>query len=310
MKPASIAVYTDGEVIGDGVIKLIFAGALKQALPDTKITWLCGGDSVYTNVLSELANPLIDEIVNIKEGLGGGRQFDLIIDTQHKVLRTLSLRGISHKVFLSPAAHYLFSGKRPPKHARKRGRMIEELMTLGSLAAGTELKPHPITLPGPKWDAAAKQLLPDGCRYVGFVPGAGHPSKRWPLERFLSLAAKVTEKDMAPVFILGPMDSDCEEPIRQALPTAQIPRIEGACLTIALGKRLSAAIANDSGGGHLLAAGGTPLVSLLRSNSVRKKFLPAAPHVKGFTPEDFGGKSMADIPKEPVFQALEEILRE
>ena len=55
------------------------------------------------------------------------------------------------------------------------------------------------------------------------------------------------------------------------MPTARFPlqdakrRDGGAAsplLTIALGQRLAAAVANDSGAGHLLAASGCPIVSL------------------------------------------------
>jgi ADP-heptose:LPS heptosyltransferase len=44
-------------------------------------------------------------------------------------------------------------------------------------------------------------------------------------------------------------------------PTAS-PNVKGPLLVIALAGRLSAAVANDAGPGHMLAAGGAPLLSL------------------------------------------------
>ena len=98
--------------------------------------------------------------------------------------------------------------------------------------------------------------------------------------------------------------------IHTAIPSAVFPLSgeQSPCLTMALAGRLAAAVANDSGGGHLIAAGGSPMVSLLRSDSVRKKFIPFAPKVAALTPEDFGGSKMGDIPLEAVEAALKGIL--
>jgi ADP-heptose:LPS heptosyltransferase len=321
--PQTVLVYTDGEVIGDGIIRLPFAAAVKQAFPGIRITWLASGYSVYENALADLAKPLIDELIIIphrklpfSDFLFGpepvrGKVFDLVIDTQRKVKRTLWLKRIRHKKFVSAAANYLLSDGK----AETRPRFIDQICALFEAATGTRLALSAITLPCDDWANAAKQVLPDGKTYVGFIVGAGHPDKCWPLERFIALAKRQELLGHVPVIFLGPKEQAEAARIRAELPNAILPLSADAscdtknpCYTIALGNRLSGAIANDSGGGHLLAAGGSKLVSLFRSSTVRKKFMPTAPRVIALAPEDFGGSQMADIPQEAAATALRELL--
>ncbi|MCK5555559.1 MAG: glycosyltransferase family 9 protein [Alphaproteobacteria bacterium] len=313
----NILVYTDGEVIGDGIIKIPFAATLKKAFPDARLTWLCGGDTVYTCTLKELASPIIDEIIvlpaqKLKWAYMFGKPplnkyFDIIIDTQTKVKRSLWLYRIQHGAFLSASARYLLSSTRPSKSTD--GKIFDKLMLLASLAAGKTLLPEKIELPF-RWKEIAEKLLPKGKRYIGFVPGASQPFKCWPLENFLALAQRLDTKGLVPVIFLGPQEEHMVPTIRATLPEAILPLsdVKDPCLTIALGQKLTASIANDSGGGHLIAAGGSPIVSLFRSSSVRKKFIPSTQFATALAPEDFGGSRMDDIPLEAVAIALEKLL--
>lgn len=324
MNPRSILVYTDGEVIGDGVIRLPFAAALKQAFPNATLTWLASGYSVYTNVLKELSDLYIDEVVVIPHRdmpftdflLGPaplrGRKFDLIIDAQRKVKRTLWLKRIAHRMFMSAAANYLLSSRRLPQN---HPRFIDQITALAEAATGTKLTLPPLPV-APPYHEAARRVLPDGETYVGFIVGAGHPDKCWPLERFIAIARNQQAQGRVPVIFLGPKEQELAQTLRAELPTAIFPLMaEGdiitasPCFTIALGARLRAAVANDSGGGHLLAAGGCNLVSLFRSATVRRKFLPTAPRVIALAPEDYNGSSMSIIPLEAAEKALNSIIK-
>ncbi len=316
----SILVYTDGEVIGDGILKLPFAAALKQAVAGVRLTWLCGASSVYETALAELARQHIDELIILpnrrisasdflrRPAILRDRQFDLIIDTQRKARRTCWLKRIRHRRFISAAAGGLLSNVKPPKPLSPH--VFEQLMQLGSCGTGEPLIVPPLTL-AQEWDATAAALLPEGARYIGFVVGAGHPDKCWPLAQFIALAQSVSRQGYTPVIFLGPQEKPYASTIREALPQALFPLTmqAHACaspyLTIALGKRLIAAVANDSGGCHLLAAGGAPLVTLFRSASVRSKFLPRSSRVIALAPEDFGVATMRDIPLAAVATALE-----
>jgi ADP-heptose:LPS heptosyltransferase len=306
----TILVYTDGEVIGDGVIKLPFIAALKTAFPQARLTWLCGGKTAYTGALQELAMPLIDEIIYAPPPIGT-RIYDLVIDTQTTLKRTLWLRRqIQHRKFISSAVRYFLSDARPSFFASSPSRVIDRLFLLASLAAGHSVTPAPLTLPDAKWAALARAILPEGRRYIGFVAGASLPQKCWPLDNFIALAKLQAEQGFVPVFILGPAEQGMQETIRAALPTAVFPLPADAspCLTIAIAQCLTAVVANDSGGGHLMAAGGAPMVSLFRSSSVRNKFTPTTAQVIAFAPEDFKVHTMAQIPFADVALALQRIL--
>jgi ADP-heptose:LPS heptosyltransferase len=321
MIPKSIAVYTDGEVLGDGIIKLQFAGALKKAFPQARLVWLVGGKTVYDSVLADLAHTLIDEIICLPQGrvtlgqLWGakfiqGRRFDLLIDTQHKVKRALWLKNrVKHGQFISAAAHFLLSDSKPPRKAKKKIHVLDQVMQLAQLALGKDLSPVPIVLPDKeKWQSQAQQILPPGPRYIGLMPGASIESKRWPLENFIQLARGRVDAGDVPVFILGPAEQELAPQIGAALPQAIIPDTGHPCLTMALAGCMTAIVANDSGGGHLAATAGAPMVILIRSNSVRQKFLPVTPRLVSFTPQDFLGREMSDIPFDAVFKALNEII--
>ena len=100
-----ILVYSMGEVIGDGLIKLPFAAGLRQAFPDAHIAWAAAkGETVYAGSLAGVVEGLIDEIVTVgPTGAGaldvlpwvrpfGGRAFDLVIDTQENAVRSAVVR--------------------------------------------------------------------------------------------------------------------------------------------------------------------------------------------------------------------------
>jgi ADP-heptose:LPS heptosyltransferase len=318
--PASILIYTDGEVIGDGIIRLPFAMALKKAFPHATLTWLASGYSVFESSLNDLAAPIIDEIIIIPDrtipwidflrrpAILRHRKFDLIIDGQRKVKRSLWLARIQHRCFVSAAANGWLSSV--PLAARQ-DRFIDQLFFMARAATQTHLTPPPLIMAEP-WLKAAAEVLPDGPSYVGFIVGAGHPDKCWPLNHFIALAQQQVAHGRVPVIFLGPLETALAALIHTHVPLTETSPLCVArthpCFTIALGARMAATVANDSGGGHLMAAGGSPMVSLFRSATVRKKFMPTTARVIALAPEDFAGTAMPAIAYEAVNAALETLL--
>ena len=115
----AILVYVGLDLLGEGLIKLPFARALRNAFPESHITWLAGkGASVYGGMLAPLVERLIDELVE-NAGVGGaarhllgdplagtalaGRRFDIVIDTQRRLLTTLILSRVPHGRLVSGA---------------------------------------------------------------------------------------------------------------------------------------------------------------------------------------------------------------
>jgi ADP-heptose:LPS heptosyltransferase len=324
--PKSVLVYVGGDLVGDALMKLPFVRALRGAWPDAHVTWLAGVNvTAFAHELAPLVDGLIDECIENAgfETVRGkilsrpldGRRFDLIIDTQRGVPRTLLVRRIRHRVFVSGAADFLLSDRRPPKGWKRPRGMVAQMMALLALAYGGEPPEGP---PVPVDAAAAglaARLLPAGPTYVGFAPGAGGQHKRWPLDRYIALACLEAAAGRTPVFVLGPNEAGLAAEIGAAVPGAVVPEEEAGrghvrtpAVSIALAGKLSAAVANDAGSGHILAAGGTPLVSLF-GPTPPEKFAPAARRLEILRAQDFGGGSeMEAIPVDAVADALNRLL--
>ncbi len=324
---ASLLVYVGGELVGDGLIKLPFVRALRAAYPEARITWLAGKSrTVYADALAPLVAGLIDEVI-AEAGIGGhwrellgrplpDRAFDLVIDTQRRLLTTLIVRRIRHGAFISGAAGFGFSDRRPARPYRKPAAMIRQMLDLIEAATGRPAPAAPPLALDPGLRAEARRLLPDGTGdYVGLAPGAGGRHKRWPLERFVAVAEHQVQHRRRPVFLIGPDEAEMAPAVRAALPEAALPLQAAAAagltvtpmLTIALAERLAAAVANDAGTGHMLAAADCPLVSLFGPTSPAK-FAPTAARLTVIAAEDFGGRTMDAIPVGAVNRALERML--
>src|SRR5258708_39875013 len=110
-----ILVYSGLELLGDGIVKLPFVRALRRTWPAARITWLAGkGRTVYADLLRPLVADCLDEVIE-DAGIGtaprelwrrplAGLRFDLVIDTQRRVLATLILRRVRGPSFVSVAA--------------------------------------------------------------------------------------------------------------------------------------------------------------------------------------------------------------
>jgi len=319
-----VLIYSNGDTFGDALIKLPAIGALRAALPDAHLCWLAGrGHSLYASTFRPSAEQWLDEIMDnagIGERLGellhrplAPRRFDIIIDTQQFLKTTLIIRRIRHDRFLSSAARFRFSDSVPPGRQRP-AHMQDRLLQLFSLAVGCSLSPvTPIPIPA-RYHGLAAERLPESSGYIGLAPGAGQHWKQWPRERFIALARMLAQRGQRPVFLLGPDERSWQQEIARAVPEALFPESTGdedggPYLAMAIAGRLDAAIANDSGTGHMLAAGGAPLVSLFGPTSA-DKFAPRGPRTRVIQARDFGDTRMEVIPESAVLGALDELLED
>ncbi|MDX1485077.1 MAG: glycosyltransferase family 9 protein [Alphaproteobacteria bacterium] len=326
----TVLVYSRGETIGDGIVKLPFLRVLRARFPGAHITWCAGlGRTAYAHALTPLIGGLLDEVIEAA-GIGdrpghllglhrplAGRAFDLVIDTQTSILRSLIARRIRHGVFVSACAGWRFSDLKPDRPEAWPRHFVRSLQGLARLAApAAEDGPLPPLPRDPALDEAARRRLPDGPVYVGLAPGAGDAAKRWPLEGFIATARDQVSKGRVPVFFPGPEEESWIPRLRAAVPEARFPEWEdaadgdqpqGPLLVIALAGRLSAALANDSGTGHMLAAGGAPLVSLFSKHDPAK-YAPVADRLAIVDSKDFGGRDPALIPQDAVIGALDRMV--
>ncbi len=316
-----ILIYTDAEVLGDGIIKLPFISALKKADPNIHLTWLCRASSVYKTVLKEMANPLIDELICLEVGEKisfsevlfsklplGDRKFDIILDTQTNLKRSLWLRRFSCDKFITLALKGLLSNTPIDKTILKERNTLNRLMKLGGWIVGKELIKERVNLHDDKYIKQARKFLPEGSKYVGFVLGAGQKKKIWPLEKYFEVIQYSMDKGFVPVFILGPNEKDLLPVVREKFPDAIIPPLDNLYLTMAITNLLEASVSNDCGGGHIVAFGAKPMVSIYRTVGLIRKCIPASPKVIYLHPQKFGLEKLEDLPVTGVIEALEELL--
>lgn len=331
-QPETILVYVTSnpdDALGENIIKIPFLYALRSLYPDAKLTWVPGtGTAIYSTVLAPLVGGKIDEIVTDLDlpmqwsklfSFGSpmnGRSFDLIIDLQRNLYRTVQLRRIRHRRFISPTWHWRLSDARPPTQQNPSPHESIRLVSFAAAAAERQVDiPYDIPVPE-KWTAVARALLPPHATYVGLAPGAGRQSsgKLWPLERYLQLGQDQMKKGRKPVVFLGPSEASWVETIRRALPEAFIPGFDetnipedvlGPALTVAMARHLGAAVANCSGTAHMLGTGGAPTVTLYGPTDP-KKYTPHGRRPITLRAQDFGGgKDITAIPLDAVIDAVD-----
>ena len=318
-------VHVTGDRIGDALIKWPVIVALKDALPNHRLVWVAGRrTSVFKGALATLAADVIDEVVECANlGVSWAElltpprfgHYDIVVATEPKVRSALLVKRISHRLFISPAANFRFSDRQPLPGAPYPDSVYEQLRCLAELAAGRKLLINPIVTVGDANERLAKELLPDGKSYLGLAPGSAGASKRWPLQSYIDLAKVHCAKGLTPVFFLGPEEASMHEEIERALPQALFPEqvagsknSGGVLMSIALAQRIAVGVANDAGGGHLLAAGCRPLITLFGHTS-EHKFKPPYGQRVAINAREYGGTDMSLIPVDRVAAEISSVLQ-
>lgn len=292
--------------LGDVVLSLPALRAIRERFPKARITVAVGKPGADIVELSGCADStLVVDRVALRDGLKivsvarivklvksvRRLRFDFVIDL-HSLSET-NLLG-----FMSGAPKRLYSRRptrsldflanfkpRPPVEVDHRerhliDRYLDVLIPLG--VQGAQRLPQ---LKTRATDASVveqilKQAKADvGAPLVGLFPGAGHPSRRWPLERFAELADFLVRNDHVRILVfLGPEERAFVQAIRQRFPPTSvildrltIPQVAAAQA------RLSLFVSNDTGPMHIASAVGTPVVLLLDKRAP-KSYLPQGDH--------------------------------
>ena len=303
-EPRHILVIHFGQ-LGDVVLSLPALRLIRERFPHARITVTTGRPNIPVIELSGYADDtLAVDRVAIRDGsklLAGlriakvvrdvrRRRFDFVIDL-HSLSET-NLLGL-----LSGAPRRLYAKRRNSLDylANVRGvpgedltkhvveRYLDALAPLGvrSLSDGErtpQIKTHP------EDERAVTELLrktgvPTDAPLIGIFPGAGHPSKRWDITRFIELARWIErEADGRAIFFVGPEERDITIAVRAALgrDALILDRLTIPQLAAALA-RLSVLVSNDTGPVHVAAAMNTPTVVLV-NRPTPNGFAPVGSH--------------------------------
>jgi ADP-heptose:LPS heptosyltransferase len=289
--PRNILVIDFGQ-LGDVVMSLPALRAVREKFPLARITVavskpagdvvnLCGFADATIEVdrvaIRDGSKPLsILKIFNLVKDVRR-RQFDFVIDL-HSFSET-NLLG-----FLSGAPKRLFARRRgrsldflanfkpaPPVEEDNRtrhqvDRYLDVLQPLG--IADVPRVPRLRTTIDDDLNIdrlLLKSKADAGAPLAGLFPGAGHESRRWPLEKFAALADSLARNDgVRPIVFVGPEEAKIVSEIRAVFPPSAVVFDRLSIRQVAsLQARLAVFISNDTGPLHIAAAVGAPVVLLL-----------------------------------------------
>lgn len=323
----SILVFSNGEKIGDGIIKLPLLNEIKRRFPNYKIYWMTDeGKTVYKTILKNIADKYIHHIFEeVNLSLIFSRKiskklnlenlyFDIIFDTQKSVFRTLSLRRIKHHTFISATASGFFSDIKLSKEIKnKKKYYLENLYDLLDLLVKIPVDKNfkfPINSDIQK---NLKKIFNEEKSYVGIAPGAGEKNKIWPLKNFIELGKYLTTKGFYIVFYLGPYEKEYQDTLRNNFKKAifleedqLLYRYNNIEIVMASTKFLKFAISNDSGVSHMLSTNYCPLIKLFGPKD-SQKFTPKMNNLISISASEVNSNNIEDIKISRVINTIENI---
>jgi heptosyltransferase-1 len=265
-----IAVYKSGGGLGDLVQSVLLFRSFRQMFPRAKIAYLglyqrprC--DTLFENI------PYIDEYVEyIRPGRqrtfseycsflkGYSRQFDLIVDTQSKFAPSFYLRLLNPRYFLS--RNYLFSHWRLLLNPKAKVHIAAKMLSLVRCLGFEQVDFSPVIEISQEFLSLAQNYLRGySGRFISILPGAGHPYKMWPKERFASqviLVGAEAEKALL-LEVAGMMKNKPIIPLINESRFGQDP-----IYSIGLFKSSLLTVGCDCGGLHLATLAGCPVIGI------------------------------------------------
>ncbi|HST52024.1 MAG TPA: glycosyltransferase family 9 protein [Pyrinomonadaceae bacterium] len=298
--PRNILVIDFGQ-LGDVVLSLPALSAIRQRFPRARVTVAVGGAASSVVELAGVA----DEALSVdRVGLRDGpkhlsvwqigklvlevrrRKFDFVIDL-HSLSETNLLgflSGAQHRLYArrpTRSLDYLSNFKPPPPvEDRKKHAIDRYLDVLAPLGVGEVSRVPRLPVRDEDSHAVSEMLRKakagTDAPLVGLFPGAGHPSRRWPVERFAELAWALERNDsVRSIIFAGPEERQLVREAKSKFPPSSVvlDRLNVPQLAAAAA-RLSVFVSNDTGPMHVAAAVGTPVVILMQHHPMFNCFIP------------------------------------
>ena len=275
--------------LGDVVLALPVLHALAREFPQARLSFwtkeeyreLVEHDPAIAHLrLLERDARGLDDLVSMSAEL---EECDLIVDL-HGNLRTRVLtfrqrapvmRAPRYRMRRMALVHARGLKPKPPPGAIER-----YALALAPLGIAVDPEPRMRTAPAAEeWAAAWLESWSPGAAPIALLPGARHPTKRWPEESWSALFTRLRERGHQ-VLVLSLESERLALPSLAALVAADAGArwgTEGLARMAALLSRCRSAVSHDSGLMHLAAARGLKLVALFGSTAPQLGFAPAGP---------------------------------
>ncbi|HYX27619.1 MAG TPA: glycosyltransferase family 9 protein [Pyrinomonadaceae bacterium] len=328
--PRNILIIDFGQ-LGDVVMSLPALRAVREKFPFARITVAVGKPGAEIIDMSGCADATIEvDRVALRDGfkpLSILKVFDLIKDVRRRqfdfVIDLHSFSETNLLGFISRAPKRLF--------ARRPGRSLDFLANFNPKPPvdGNDPKQHlvdryldvlkpldikeapriPKLSPRPQHYVAVDAMLrkaraETGSPLVGLFPGAGHPGRRWPIEKFSQLADSLIRNDkLRPLIFVGPEERQMLPQLREMFPAPSVILDKLSLAELAAAQaRLAVFVSNDTGPVHIAAAVGAPVVVLIDLPTPHA-YVPLCNQQRLMFSE-----SVAAIPVEDVYAATRELL--
>ena len=322
-----LLILSNGEQIGDGILKLVLIYQLRNRFPEHEIHWATDKiKTVYDTILKSFVSDHIDVIwsqSNLSPFFWNkisdkydfqNYEFDIIIDTQKAISRTIALKRIKSKNFISATANWIFSDVRPEKKTIKHPFYVRNIIQMFDLISTfTDERKFKFDIPK-RLKQKVSKLFSSNEKYIGYAPGAGQEKKIWNFNAYLTIVNYFESKGIKSVFFLGPSEKGLKSQILERSKTAIFPEdlvtdATGVEIVMASTEFLDCAIGNDSGTSNMLSTNLCPLLKLCGPTSPQKFINDDFENVHFISSKEFGGHDINLIPAEVVINKVENLLK-
>ena len=279
--------------LGDVVLGLPALRAIREHFASAKITVASGKSTADIIRLAKVAD---EQIVVDRVKLRDGKKLDsiaaigkIVIDVRRRkfdfVVDLNSLYETNALGYLSGAKYRLYANRenrsldfltrfpvKPPVEDRSMhvaSRYMDVLRPLGIIEDSPILELQPDTEDINEIHRIFDEHNISGERLVGIFLGAGHPSRRWPLEKYAELSMRlVSWSDLRVLIFLGPEELELLPDIKRHFPASAVvlDKLRLLPLFAAL-TFLDVFVGNDTGPTHLAAATKASLIVISHASA-------------------------------------------
>lgn len=317
-----ILIFSNREQIGDGIIKLPFLHEVRNRFPDYIIFWLTNsGKTVYNSSIKSISKNYIDEIyeqvplisffLRIKsKNYNLNQKFDIIIDTQKSFIRSLALKSLRKKIFISSSANWILSDIKPKNRNRNKNQFyLNSLFFMLDLISAKKKINNDFKIEFPnKLKKEIDILFDKNKKYFGFAPGSATKERIWNIENFIIIANYFAKFNYIPTFFLGPLENNLKKILIDKIPGVFFPEdlinnFSGPEVVMAASKHLLCSLVNDSGTSHMLSIGTKSLIKIIGPTT--SKFTAKKSNFFLIDSKDYGGPDVNLIKPNDVISFIE-----
>jgi len=317
-----ILIYSFNDKIGDGLQKITFLQELKRIYPNSIIYYTTTQTTTLKDKLNSLVKNIIDEFIEYndidssfisltrKNNKISKIKFDLIIDLQKVVLRTLNLKKIPHKRFFSATANFLFSDFKNNNLKFKNIYIEQFYFNILSIIQDKLIDTIP-SIEIPNIDFNFK-INSEKEKNIAIAPGAGNTIRQWKFDNYLKIAKMLRDRKFNVYFFLGP---DEKELLKICLQNKfECPEWENGELIskditfiMNLAKKMHCLLCNDGGTAWMFEFAGIRSLKIFGVTDERKFSRPG--FSQSIQIKDYGYKNLNDFPITKYQEILEDFLK-